>query len=212
MYQRSILTLLLIAASGLSIAQNAYTTSPKNYRLEFENECVRVSRAMFAPGDKLPVHDHPANPTVFVYLTDGGPIRFTHVQPPFTVEREPVKEGGIRYHTGAKETHVVEYLGSTPSEYLRIELKTERPEKKTQHIRIAADDAKPFENGQIRISRFECPARTLCPPAEYPAMIVTMNNHTAAWYPAGRAFHNEAYEPSRQIRIELKTKPLTETR
>ena len=79
--------LLLAAVAYPAAAQNPYTTASKNYRLEFENESVRVSRAMFAPGDKLPVHDHPGNPTVFVYLTDGGPIRFTHVEPAFTVER-----------------------------------------------------------------------------------------------------------------------------
>ena len=81
---------ILFVLGGSSVmAQDPYVVAPKNYSLEFENDSVRVSRAMLAPGDKLPVHDHPANPTVFVYLTDGGPIRFTHVQPEFTVERPP---------------------------------------------------------------------------------------------------------------------------
>src|SRR5437016_11952360 len=148
MYQHNILKLLLAAAICAGMAQNPYTVRPKNYRLELENDWVRVSRAMFAPGDKLPVRDHPARPTVFVYLTDGGAIRFTHIQPEFTAERPRVREGGIRFHTGAKETHVVEYLGDAPSEYLRIELKTEWPEKKSQHVRMAPDDLKPFENSQ----------------------------------------------------------------
>ena len=98
------------------LAQDPFVTAPKNYRLEFENGSVRVSRAMFAPGDKLPVHDHPAYPTVFVYLTDGGPIRFTHIQPSFTMERPAIMKGGIRFHTGAKERHAVEYLGDSASD------------------------------------------------------------------------------------------------
>ena len=213
MYQHTITTLLLLAATAYpASAQNPYTTAPKNYRLEFENESVRVSRAMFAPGDRLPVHDHPGNPTVFVYLTDGGPIRFTHVEPAFTVERPAVKEGAIRYHTGAKETHIVEYMGDAPSEYLRIELKTERPEKETQHIRIAADDQTPFENGQLRISRSHCPAQHRCPVAKYPAVIVTLNDRSVSWYEAGSAFKNAKDETARQILVELKTKPLAAAR
>ena len=204
--------LLTAAAACPAAGQNAYETAPRNYRLEFENESVRISRAIFAPGDKLAVHDHPGNPTVFVYLTDGGPIRFTHVEPAFTAERPTVKEGAIRYHTGAKEIHIVEYMGDAPSQYLRIELKTERPEKETQHIRIAADDQTPFENGQLRISRSQCLAQHHCPPAKYPAVIVTLNDHSASWYEAGSAFQNATNETARQIIVELKTKPIAAAR
>jgi hypothetical protein len=34
----------------------------------------------FSPHDKLPVHQHPPTPTtVYVYVTDGGAIRFNRV-------------------------------------------------------------------------------------------------------------------------------------
>ena len=210
MYHSTILTLLLFCATYTSMAQNPYAVCPKNYRLELENDWVRVSRAMFAPGDKLPVHDHPARPTVFVYLTDGGPIRFTHIQPEFTAERPRVREGGIRFHTGAKETHVVEYLGDAPSEYLRIELKTERPDKKSQHVRMAPDDLKPFENSQIRISRSLCAAKRECAPMEYPGLTVRLNDRTVSWHETGSAIKNENDEVARQIRIESKTKPFSD--
>ncbi len=208
MYHSTTMALLFFGATYTGIAQNPYAVCPRNYRLELENDWVRVSRAMFAPGDKLPVHDHPARPAVFVYLTDGGPIRFTHIQPEFTAERPAVREGGIRFHTGAKETHVVEYLGDAPSEYLRIELKTERPEKKSQHVRIAADDLRPFENSQIRVSRFLCESKRECAPLEYPGLVVRLNERSVSWYEAGSAIKNESDEMSRQIRIELKTSPL----
>jgi hypothetical protein len=208
MYHSNIAALLFFGATYSGLAQNPYTVCPKNYRLELENDWVRVSRAMFAPGDKLPVHDHPARPTVFVYLTDGGPIRFTHIQPEFTAERPAVREGGIRFHTGAEETHVVEYLGDAPSEYLRIELKTERPDKKSQHVRMARDDRRPFENSQIRVSRSLCAEKRECAPLEYPGLVVRLNERSVSWYEAGRAIKNESDEMSRQIRIELKTSPL----
>ncbi len=167
------------------MAQSPYTVCPKNYRLELENDWVRVSRAMFAAGDKLPVHDHPAHPTVFVYLTDGGPIRFTHIQPEFNAERPAVREGGIRFHTGAK-----------------------RPEKKSQHVRMAPDDLRPFENSQLRISRFLCASKRECARMEYPGLMVQLNDRTVSWYETGSAIKNESDEASSQIRIELKTKPV----
>jgi quercetin dioxygenase-like cupin family protein len=209
MYQDNISALLLLfAIIRPAVAQDPFTVCPKNYRLEFENDSVRVSRAMFAPGDKLPVHDHPAYPTVFVYLTDGGPIRFTHIQPVFTVERLAVKAGAIRFHTGATETHIVEYLGSSASEYLRIELKTERPDKTRQHIRIAADDQKPFENSQLRIARSQCAAQQECAGPEHPAVIVWMNDRSVSWQGAGKTFTNTKDEAVKLIRVELKTNPL----
>ena len=213
MYHDNILRLFLLVAGAFpAMAQDPFIAVPKNYRLEFENDSVRVSRAMFAPGDKLPIHDHPAYPTVFVYLTDGGPIRFTHIQPKFTVERPAVEKGGIRFHTGTKETHVVEYLGDSPSEYLRIELKTERPDKKTQHIRIAPDDRTPFENSQLRISRAQCSATQPCPDPAWPAIIVSLEDRSVWWLEARDIARSERDGTTHQIRVELNTKPLAGSR
>ncbi len=205
MYHNNIMLLFLLAAASVALAQDPFVTAPKNYRLEFENPSVRVSRAMFAPGDKLPVHDHPAYPTVFVYLTDGGPIRFTHIQPSFTMERPAVAKGGIRFHTGAKETHIVEYLGDSASEYLRIELKTERPDQKTRHIRIAPDDQTPFENTQLRISRAACSKVQPCTDPAWPAVIVSLEDRGASWSESGGQRNDIA---THQIRVELKTRPM----
>ena len=203
---RLVRSLCLLAFPAFS--QNPYTTSPRNYQLVFENDSVRVSKAMFAPGDRLPVHEHPAGPTVFVYLTDGGPIKFTHVEPKFTVERKSVKAGAVRFHTGSKETHIVEYMGDAPSEYFRIELKTDRPEKKTGTLRVAAGETKPFEDSQLRISRSECAPNESCAPLEHPSVVVTLKDRSVSWHLAGSRYRNESAEPLHQIRLELKTKPL----
>src|ERR1035438_3549501 len=42
---------------------------PKHYKVEFENESVRVLRISYAPGEKSVMHYHPN--AVAVYLTDG---------------------------------------------------------------------------------------------------------------------------------------------
>ncbi|MBI4907924.1 MAG: hypothetical protein HY820_30140 [Acidobacteria bacterium] len=206
MYHATIRYALLLAAMLplAAVAQNPYTTAPRNYTLELDNDWVRVSRAIYRPGDKLPEHQHPDLPTVFVYLTDGGPVHFSHIHPAFTAKRSPVKKGGIRYHSGSLETHVVEYPGDIESEFLRIELKTERPEKKSEHVRKPPEDRTPFENGQMRISRAVCAPRQACPSTTYPAVIVNLNDRSFAWHTAGAPQKAVSVET---VRIELKTKP-----
>jgi hypothetical protein len=101
----------------------------------------------------------------------------------------------------------VDYLGDQPSEYLRVELKTERPEKQPQHIRMPADDQKPFENGQLRISRTLCGALQPCAQSAYPSVVVSLNDRSVMWYEAGVVAQNARNESVRLIRVELKTKP-----
>ena len=48
---------------------------PKHYKVEFENESVRVLRISYAPGEKSVMHYHPAS--VAVYLTDGKSLMTT---------------------------------------------------------------------------------------------------------------------------------------
>lgn len=45
------------------------TIDPKHYKVEFENDQVRVVRAKMVAGDKIPLHEH-ALPRVLVHLTD----------------------------------------------------------------------------------------------------------------------------------------------
>lgn len=151
---RGMLNLLgLLLAAALAHSQDPYLTAPSNYTLELDNEYVRISRAKFSPGDKVPVHSHPSIPTIYVYLDDGGPIRFSHQTPKFSIERPAVTAGGVRFNRNAQvETHEVEYLGSAPTEYLRIELKTPpAPPHRDARLRSAADF--PWEDAQVRIGR-----------------------------------------------------------
>lgn len=105
-------------------AQDPTKTLPRNYQIAFENEQVKVIRVRYEPHEKLPVHDHSPYPTVYVYLTDSGPVRFAHAEEkPFTLVRPPVKAGAFRVSPGRIERHTVENLGDIPTEFLRVELK-----------------------------------------------------------------------------------------
>ena len=78
----------------------------------------------YAPHEKLPVHDHSPFPTVYVYLSDSGPVRFSHVEKvPFAIVRKPLRAGAFRVSPGRIERHEVENLGDVPTDFLRVELK-----------------------------------------------------------------------------------------
>jgi hypothetical protein len=195
---------LIVATSAWLCAQDPYKIAPNNYRLEFQNEYTRVSRATLRPGDKIPTHDHPAFSTVYVYLTDAGPAMFSHDSPAFTVKRPAVQAGGIRINRGMKETHHVEYLGSAPSEYLRIELRNDPPltERTT---RLAVNEPGPFENAKLRVRRAACPAAENCA-AEFPSVMVSIDKRTSQWVNRGEPIVNDA-GPTPLILIEFKTPP-----
>src|SRR6202051_2588493 len=60
-------TALLTAATAS--AQDATKVDPKHYKVEFENDQVRVLRISYGPHEKSVMHSHPA--TVAVFLSDG---------------------------------------------------------------------------------------------------------------------------------------------
>jgi hypothetical protein len=188
---------------------NPMVAAAKNYRLEFENDSVKVIHAAYGSREKVPVHQHPTFPTVYVYLTDSGPMRFTHITPSYTVERRPVSAGGVRFNRNAHiETHVVENLSDMPNEYLRIELKTV-PDSPHPDARLSPDDQQGFEDAQVRISRHVCAAGAVCDAPKRPAVLVSLNDKTTSWFEPGSGPRKNALGvPIHQLWVELKTRPV----
>jgi len=162
---------ILVALSVALGAQDATRLLPQNYRSVFENATVRVIHAHYAPHEKLPLHDHPPLPTVWVYLNDAGPIRFSHTVPrAYTLVRPPVVAGGFRIDPGKTERHTVENLSAGPSDFLQVELKQVplgdrtlrarfRPHLDRGRSSITVD----FDSPRLRIERIVCAAA--CPKA-----------------------------------------------
>lgn len=115
----------LLATAVLCLgAQDPLKLAPDNYRLIFENQRARVIDVLYNPHERLPVLSHSDKPTVYVYLTDSGPVRFSHVEEhAFTLNRPPEKAGTFRISPGRIEKHSIENLGDIPTEFLRVELK-----------------------------------------------------------------------------------------
>ena len=89
---------------------------PKHYKVEFENESVRVLRITYAPGEKSVMHYHPN--AMAVYLTDG----MTRMTTPDGKSQDmPVKAGGTGWT--AAGTHLPQNVGNKPFELVLVELK-----------------------------------------------------------------------------------------
>ncbi|HEX6494257.1 MAG TPA: hypothetical protein VF018_02150 [Acidobacteriaceae bacterium] len=122
---RRLFTICALAFSAAAAAaQDGASALSKNYRTLLDNEQVQVVRVHYDPQEELPVHDHSRYPTVYVYLSNSGPVRFIHDEAhAFTLTRRPVRTGWFRVSPGRLERHTVANLGPTASDFLRVECK-----------------------------------------------------------------------------------------
>lgn len=161
--------LWVLAMLGLltipAFAQDPSETLPQNYKLQFENDWVKVTRVHYAPHEKLPSHRHTQTASAYVYLNDSGPVVFNHIGLEYgAVTRPAAKAGSFRLYRGLKEMHEVENLSDLPSDFLRVEFKTEPINDRSLRGRFYRDDHPEgenfqkvqFENEQIRITRLVC--------------------------------------------------------
>jgi hypothetical protein len=153
----------LLAIPGF--AQDPLKVAPQAYQLQFENDWVKVVRVRYAPHEKIAVHDHTPTATAYVYLNDSGPVIFKHRDTTYgPVTRQPTKAGGFRLYRGIQEVHEVENTSDLPSEFLRVEFKTEVKNENSLRGKFFREDYRAgenfkkvqFENDQIRITRLVC--------------------------------------------------------
>jgi hypothetical protein len=169
-----------------ALAQDPAKILPQAYKLQFENDWVKVTRVHYAPHEKLPAHEHTQTASAYVYLNDSGPVVFNHIGLAYgAITRPATKAGSFRLYRGLKEIHEVENLSDLPSDFLRVEFKTEPTNDKTLHGRFYREtyaagenfQKAQFENEQIRITRLVCaPGKTLefsTSPTE-PALLVAL--------------------------------------
>jgi hypothetical protein len=153
-----------------AFSQEATQTAPWAYKLQFENEWVRVIRAHYEPREKIPAHAHTKWPCVYVYLNDGGPVIFRHkdwTHPELI--RPATKAGSFRVSptSATGEIHEVENPNETPSDFLRVEFKTDPVGRNTLRGRYYREEVPThenyrktqFENEQIRVTRLICAPR-----------------------------------------------------
>ncbi len=113
---------LACLAVSTALAQDPVKVDPKHYKVEFENDHVRVLHINVGPHEKTPMHAHPAS--VLVWLTDGH-VKFTFPPQPGGVKLDPEdahgKAGQASWSAAVK--HAGENLSDKPIELFQVELK-----------------------------------------------------------------------------------------
>jgi hypothetical protein len=168
-------------------AQDPLKVAPQAYKLEFENEWVKVMRVHYGPHEKIPPHDHTERAAAYVYLNDGGPVIFKHIGLAYgAVTRPATKAGSFRLYKAIKEVHEVENTSDLPSDFLRVEFKTRMVDEKTLRGRFYRESwpegenyqKVQFEDEQIRVTRLVCaPGKSLDVPAgvSSPALLIALS-------------------------------------
>jgi hypothetical protein len=177
-------------------AQDPLVTLPDAYKLQFENERVKVVRVELAAGVKLPDHAHPAGTTVYVYLTDSEGVVFAHSgNINRSVTRPPVKAGAVRVASGPEEHHTVENPSKEASRYLRVWFKG-TGSARTLRARLSPSDTE-YGNDQMRITRLK--GGETIDARDAPALIVKLPSGDTEWIDRGS--RTSAATPSLRIDV-----------
>jgi quercetin dioxygenase-like cupin family protein len=103
-------------ATACALGQDPTKVEPKHYKLDFENDRVRVVSVTYGPHEKSALHDHPGG--VGVSITEAH-LRFTDENG--KVREVYSKAGEARWYPPFK--HRVENLGDTTYQGIYIEVK-----------------------------------------------------------------------------------------
>lgn len=106
-----------LLAGAVASAQDAAEVDAKHYKVEFENDQVRVLHIAYGPHEKSVMHSHPDGVVVFLNDLQG---RFT--MPGGETRDMEAKAGTVQWMEAS--VHQPENLGDAPFEVIQIELKT----------------------------------------------------------------------------------------
>jgi quercetin dioxygenase-like cupin family protein len=124
--QRLMLGAMALALAVMAVparAQDPVKVDPKHYKVEFENDQVRILRVTYGAHEKSVMHEHPN--AVAVFLTDGQ-SKFT--LPDGKTQDAPIKAGTTMWTPAGK--HLPENVGDKPFELILVEMKLKAPAAK----------------------------------------------------------------------------------
>lgn len=126
--RQAVMVLAVVCATALGTgaarAQDPVRVAPGVYKVVLENDRVRVLEVTLKPGEKVPMHSHPAN---VIYPLNAAKARFT--LPDGKSIEVALEPGAVAWHE--PETHSSENIGKTEARVLVIELKeaSKQPKK-----------------------------------------------------------------------------------
>ncbi|MEK7403519.1 MAG: cytoplasmic protein [Acidobacteriota bacterium] len=104
------------ATAGRALSRDPVEVDSKHYKVEFENDRVRVLRISYGPNEKSVMHAHPSG--VAVFLTD---LHGRFIFSDGSSEERRAKAGETLWMPG--EQHLPESLGDQRLEVILVELK-----------------------------------------------------------------------------------------
>jgi len=96
--------------------QDPVKVDPKHYKVEFENDQVRILRINYGPGEKSVMHTHPES--VAIFLTDQ---KATFTTPDGKSTEIDAKAGDVK--DLAAGPHLPQNMAEKPMELILVELK-----------------------------------------------------------------------------------------
>ncbi len=117
------LTAATVAARAVDAQQDGLVAYPNVYRVQFENDWVRLVRVTVPGNTTLAAHTHPEGYMIHLYLNDAEPIVFEHEGAPHTITRQAVKARSYRVGLATPETHAVVNSHPGSTDFMRIEFK-----------------------------------------------------------------------------------------
>jgi hypothetical protein len=224
---------LSLGALGQAVT-DPIVTLPDSYKLQFENDWVKVTKVTYAPYAKLPAHAHTTWAAAYVYLTDADPVIFSHTDKDYhAITRPAVKAKSFRMNRAMQEEHEVENTGEKTSEFLRVEFKTEPRDQQTMRGRFYSEpdptgrriERLQFDNAQVRATRITLlPSQRvhLSASATEPALFIAVTPAPALQLALGQErwvnvnqsteFENRGTEAIELLRFDMKTSPIEMTR
>jgi hypothetical protein len=175
------------AAPELQAQQDGLIAYPDVYRVQFENDWVRLIRVNVPAGASLGEHTHPPGVMVHVYFNDADPIIFEHDGSPGSITRPYVTARSYRVGRARPETHAVINRGRGASDYMRIELKTSGDVSQGQRVPApplgaATKSTAEITNAQYRVSRITVAAKEtfeVVAEAAVPAILIALTDGVA---------------------------------
>jgi len=170
-------------------AQDVVQVNPSDYKVEIENQWVRVLRVKHAPHAKTPMHEHPAN--VAVFLTD---VHERVTGADGKLQEINRKVGEVVYNDASR--HMEENVSDQPLEAILVELKPGAPTSSPITLDPVELDREhhlvPLENGRVRVLRTILEPHLKSPMHEHPHYVVVYLTelHTTMLLGDGKAVDN----------------------
>jgi hypothetical protein len=108
---------------GVDMSHECTVADPEHYRLEFENEYVRVIRCRIPGRDKVKMHNHPFG-SVVMLLTDQN---LHQTLEDGTTQESHNKAGRVSWTNGSQARHMGENVTDQLYEYIRVDIKAALP-------------------------------------------------------------------------------------